>query len=119
MKKIINLTESDLRRIVKKTVNKTLNENTPHFSDSLDSCLEKIDATFCNETIIANFWYAVDDFEERINASRNDLSEDQLSQLYDLDKKLVNVANGLTEIRDSITDLMHAHSVEYYQRFGD
>jgi uncharacterized protein YllA (UPF0747 family) len=119
MKKIIKLNESDLHRIIKKLVNKTLNENTQHFNDSVDSCLDKIDATFCNETIIANFWHVVDDFEERINANRNDLSEDQLSQLYDLDKKLVNVAYGLTEIKDSIADLTHSHSVEYYNRYGD
>lgn len=119
MKKIINLTESDLHRIIKKSVNKTLHESTPHFSDSLDSCLEKIDATFCNETIIANFMRMSYEFEEIIRANRNDLSNDQLSQLYELDKKVADVAFGLTEIRDSIADLMHAHSVEYYQRFGD
>jgi hypothetical protein len=120
MKKIIKLTESDLHRIIKQT----LHESTPYFGgslwgNSLDSCFENINTTFCDKTIIANFWHVVDDFEERINANRNDLSEDELSQLYDLDKKLVNVANGLTEIKDSIADLTHSHSVEYYNRYGD
>lgn len=119
MKKIIKLTESDLHRIIKKSVNKTLNENTPHFSDSVDSCLEKMDAIFCNETIIAKFMRMAYEFEETIRTNRNDLSNDQLSQLYELDNKVAYVAFGLTEIRDSIADLMHAHSVEYYQRFGD
>lgn len=119
MKKIIKLTESDLHRIVKKSVNKTLHESTPHFSDTLDSCLEKINTTFGNKTMIADFNHMIDDFEECINSNRNDLSEDNLSQLYELDKKLINVAYGLTEIRNSIADLTHAHSVEYYIRYGD
>ena len=123
MKQRIRLTEGDLHRIIRKCVNKTLNEDFMSNDDfephkTIYKCLKEFQNYFHLQyegyinKIISELKYVVEE-------NKNELSEEgNLDSLQKFIDNIETICQDIKFAQTDILDLTHGRSIEYYNRYG-
>ena len=124
MKQKIRLTEGDLHRIIRKCINKTLNEDFRSNDDfephkTIYKCLKEFQNYFHlqNEGYINKI---ISELKYVVEENKNELSEEgNLDSLQKFIDNIETICQDIKFAQTDILDLTHGHSIEYYNRYGD